>query len=80
MSCTQNPGTHQSDKQSFLSIQNSTVGEICLCYLKVSLAITNTQLGHTLSLFSAVHKITVNLPQIHFNVTIFSYYFHNTEC
>jgi len=30
MSCTQNPGTHQSDKQSFLSIQNSTVGEICL--------------------------------------------------
>ena len=30
MSCTQSPGTHQSDKQSFLSIQNSTVGEICL--------------------------------------------------
>lgn len=30
MSCTQNPGTHQPDKQSFLSIQNSTVGEICL--------------------------------------------------
>jgi len=91
MSCTQSPGTHQSDKQSFLSIQNSTVGEICLWmsrfhwpshtfgpYRVPSLAITH--IWAIPSPFSAVHTITVNLPQIHFNITIFSYYFHNVEC